>query len=80
MTSKLCEMILSSGLSDGTEIHLFAEMLAMQIPHPYNPVHDKTQVSRAAKSSNKNANIIPKASHWKIVFPSRKFILHLKSS
>lgn len=60
MTSKLCEMILSSGLSDGTEIHLFAEMLAMQIPHPYNPVHDKTQVSRAAKSSNKNANIIPR--------------------
>jgi hypothetical protein len=55
-------------------------MLAMQIPHPYNPVHDKTQVSRAAKSTNKNANIIPKASQWKIAFPSRKFILHLQSS
>jgi hypothetical protein len=55
-------------------------MLAMQIPHPYNPVHDKTQVSHAAKSTNKNGNIIPKASHWKIAFPSRKFILHLKLS
>jgi hypothetical protein len=73
-------MILSSDLRDGTETHLSAEMLAMQIPHPYNPVHDKTQVSRAAKSTNKNANIIPKASQWKIAFPSRKFILHLQSS
>lgn len=73
-------MILSGDLSDGTETHLFAEMLVMQIPHPYNPVHDNTQVSRAAKSTNKNANIVPKTSHWKIAFPSRKFILHLKSS